>query len=136
MSRSMYRNLGAKVVCSAQSGRRTHRRTVSHRQQGLKGWAWFAGYTGTLAVARREMVSALRQLMQAPDWPAACGMLVRYPFLLVESAPELLHDALHDAEVRGDQENAAMLQEYLEMLELARRQGVVAVIRWFRRNQR
>ncbi len=131
----MHRNLGAKVICPARSGHRTRRRAVSHRQRGLKGWAWFAGYTGTLAVARREMVNALRQLMQAPDWRAACGVLVRHPFLLVESAPELLHDALQDAEAHGDQENVTMLQEYLEVLELARRQGIVAVIRWFLRKQ-
>jgi hypothetical protein len=73
-----------------------------------------------LRAIKLEMARALRQLLLAPDYREASGVVVRNPILLVESAAELLRATLEEAERRGDTADREMLLGYLRLLEQER----------------
>jgi len=90
---------------------------------------WFASYARNLAFEKRGMASALRQFLHAKEGFAACGVLVLNPVLLMESGSEWLRRAIVSAKARGDEQGVELLNCRLALLELARKEGVIAVMR-------
>lgn len=63
---------------------------------------------------------ALAQFLFAPDWLVAGALVVRYPILLSQTALDLMGDLVAEAHQRGDEKDALILQQHLEVLKLVR----------------
>gem|GEM_PF-2103564 len=128
-SRGRSGRLLSRATCPAGNKQRPRAQAISHRRIGAGEWIWVAEYAGALASVRLEMARALRQLLRAPDYFAACAILACNPILLLESASELLRATAAEAGIRGAESDKEILLGYLSMLELARKSGVGAVIK-------
>jgi hypothetical protein len=110
-------------------------RNLRRLRTGIVRWDVFRRYARERQANEREMRYGLQMLLRAKDGLAACGMIVLNPMLVMESSCEMLERAIDKAEARGDEEGKLLLERNLALLELARQQGVIGVMRTFTRKR-